>query len=276
MPFFVFSEEDYTAWMEQLGQDGQVPRTKSPNTNVTLWERPIAHAAELGKGETTRGRRFRAWKWFPRVIRQNAVPVVSIGLASYGTGSPPSINQRDPEWTYGDLFWILDVQGDIHDYLSAIPLRSPIGGGPPLSAIPLGPIENKRDPELHPCLQDLGWLLGWELSQAGNALTNPDFYYPGVDDGIEPVSDEHVHLVIWGAQRELNRELRAPRGQPLSRTRPALPLAELPFRVQRAYAERRRWHYKQYGIGREQYEKGTFSLFDIAEDPDWLPPWLSE
>ena len=272
MPFFVFSAEDYAAWMDQIGQDPNIPRTKEPDTHLPLAERVIERAMEVGKGERTPGRRFRVWKCFPRVIRQNAVPVVQIGDAA----ASPLINQRNPAWTYGDLYNVLDVQGDIHDYLSAIPLRSAFGYGPKIYEIPEGPVEAKRDPELHPCLQDLGWILGWELSQACQSLTNPSHYYPGVDEGIEPVSDDHVRLVIWGHQRELNRERRAIPGHPMSIPRPAAPLHELPFPVQRAFAERRRWHYAQYGIGREQYEKGTFSLFDVNEEPDWLPPWLSD
>ena len=271
MPFFVFSAEDYAAWMDQIGQDPGIPRTKSPDADLPLWERPIRHAQELSKAERTAGRRFRTWKWFPRVIQQNSIPVVMVG---FGAGTP-TINQRDPDWTYGDLYQVLDIQGDVHDYLSAIPLRSAFGSGPKIYEIPEGPVEHKRDPELHSCLQDLGWLLGWELSQACQALTNPAHYYPGVDDGsIEPVSDDHVRLVIWGAQRELDRERRPLSGHPMSLPRPAAPLAELPFRVQRAYAERRRWHYAQYGIGRDQYERGAFSFFDIQEDPEWVPPWI--
>jgi len=133
-------------------------------------------------------------------------------------------------------------------------------------AIPTG--QNRED-EVTAILQDLAWEITDDITEACDAFDNPDAWYPGVDDGIEPVTDEHVELVIWGLQRELNREPRIrPGGGPM---RPAPPLNELPWRVQRALAERRRLRYLQFGIGREQWERNSFSLWDIWEDPDWLP-----
>src|ERR1035437_1068393 len=130
-----------------------------------------------------------------------------------------------------------------------------------------------KDPEVHYALQDLGWLIGWELTQACAALDDPDVWYPGIDEGIEPVTNDHVELVIWASQRELDRELRrGPNGFDL---RPAVPLASLPKRVQRAFVERRRWHYLQYGIGREEWLNNSWSVYSVVEDPLWIPPWIN-
>lgn len=130
-----------------------------------------------------------------------------------------------------------------------------------------------RDAELHPCLQDLAYEIGEDLHEACGAFDDPDIYYPGVDDGIEPVTDDHVRLVTWATQRELDRELRPPEGTFTFGTGllPAVPLAELPWRIQRAFAERRRLRYQQWGLGRQQYEDNTFSIWDIPEDPDYYP-----
>lgn len=129
-----------------------------------------------------------------------------------------------------------------------------------------------QDPELHLAMQDLGWMIGYDLTEACESFNDPDLYYPGVDDGIEPVSDEHVDKVIAALQRELNRELRTLPGS--SYKRPAVPLADLQPRIKRAIAERRRLRYKQWGLGKKQFESGTWSLWDVPEDPDWIPPWI--
>jgi hypothetical protein len=129
-------------------------------------------------------------------------------------------------------------------------------------------IEEEMNPmhpnaSLHRGLQDLSDSLAVDIVGACDALDDPDVYYPGVDDGIEPVTDEHVKLVMWGLNRELKRELRD--------GRPAVTLSDLPWHIQRALAERRRLRYKQWGIGQLQYERGTWSLWDVPEDPEWVP-----
>lgn len=127
----------------------------------------------------------------------------------------------------------------------------------------------KYDPELPSSLQDLGDEINEDVSEACAALDDPECWYAGVDDGIEPVDDEHVGRVIEALQRELDRELR--RYKMAFGLRPAAPLAELPWRVQRALAERRRLRYAEFGIGHEQWEANSWSLWDVPEDPDWLP-----
>ena len=161
------------------------------------------------------------------------------------------------------------------EWLDRLPLRVhaiPAEADQTLSAIP-SDYQDKRDPELHPGLQDLAYQITWDVHEACEAITDPDLYYPGVDEGIEPVSDEQVRLVIWGMQRELNRELRGPAG-PNGPRRPAVILEHLPWRIQRALAERRRLRYQQWGIGRAEWEANRWSMWRVPEDPQWAPPWV--
>lgn len=134
---------------------------------------------------------------------------------------------------------------------------------------------NQRDPELPIALHDLAWEILEDIREACFALDDPDLYYPGVDEGIEPVPDDHVELVVWALQRELNRELRTAVGDNAfygsGTVLPAPPLRELPWRIQRALVERRRLRYKQYGIGHDQWEAGTWSLWDVDLDPEFVP-----
>lgn len=119
--------------------------------------------------------------------------------------------------------------------------------------------------ELHVHLQDLADMIIIDTVDACNAIDDPTYYYPGVDPPlIEPVSDDHVQLVIWAINRELYRE-QARLGKP------APDLDKLPWYVQRALVERRRYRYAQYGIGRKEYESNKWSPWNIHEDPDWTP-----
>lgn len=140
------------------------------------------------------------------------------------------------------------------------------GASPPASQ-PWKP----RDPELAPELQDLGDEINEDIREALFAFNDPHLYYPGVDEGIDPVPDEHVELVIWAMQRELNRELRSKDVQLGGAPLPAAPLASLPWTVQRALVERRRWRYQQWGITREVWRRGWWHLWDVPEDPDYVP-----
>jgi hypothetical protein len=124
------------------------------------------------------------------------------------------------------------------------------------------------DARMHPALRDLAYEILEDLQEACAAFDNADVWYPGVDDGIEPVTDDHVRLVTWATQRELDRELRQSR-KPGGGTLPAVVLADLPWRIQRAFAERRRLRYQEWGIGRKQWEANTWSLFDVPVDEDY-------
>jgi len=178
--------------------------------------------------------------------------------------------------TYSELYdWISTSQSEaaatVRDALSKWTLRLGSGDRPTYRA---GSIERPqqrsvRDPDLPPALQDLGDEINEDIREALVGLDDPDAYYPGVDSGIEPVSDDHVRLVIWAMQRELDRELRAigAGGIPL----PAAPLEQLPWRFQRALAERRRLRYAQWGITGEVWRSGSWSLWDVPEDEAYIP-----
>lgn len=125
------------------------------------------------------------------------------------------------------------------------------------------------DAQLVSPLQDLAWQIARDLTEACATFDDPNAWYPGIDSGIEPVTDEHVQAVIAASQRELNRETR--HGKP---GRSAAPLADLPFHAQRAFAERRRWRYLQWGVNHEAWERGMWNLWDVHEDEEWVPPWV--
>ncbi len=159
----------------------------------------------------------------------------------------------------------------LHHELSELPLR--IGDCSKMfTTIPEEYQHNRRDPDLHPALQDLGDEINEDIREALAALDDPHHYYPGIDEGIEPVSDEHVELVTWALQRELNRELRTGGGfYGSTAVLPAAPLAALPWDVKRALAERRRWRYKQWGLGKDQWKRGSWSLWEVPDDPEYVP-----
>jgi hypothetical protein len=141
-----------------------------------------------------------------------------------------------------------------------------------LSTVPADYQRTPRDPDLHPALQDLADEINEDIREALASLDDANAYYAGVDQGIESVTDEHVKLVTWAMQRELDRELRPAEGQAgMLSSLPAAPLWELPWHVQRALAERRRMRFAQYGIGRAQWLSGNWSLWDIPEDVDYVP-----
>ncbi len=179
------------------------------------------------------GRRARCVEWLPTPIREKAL-----------AGEPLPLRVSSNSEPGGEA------------------LVTEIGQGSPTA-----------NPSLHLGLQDLGRQIVWDLHQACAAFDDPNLWFPGIDEGIEPVSDDHVRLVIWAMQRELDRETRPSRN---GVKRPAAPLAELPWRIQRAVVERRRYWYNLYGIGREQWLNNRWTLDGVAEDPDWLPDWLKE
>lgn len=132
------------------------------------------------------------------------------------------------------------------------------------------------NPSLPDALQDLGDEIAIDVHEACVAFEDPGVFYAGVDEGIEPVTDAHVALVIAALQRELNRELRDKSGVNYGDRLPAAPLALLPWRVQRALAERRRLRYAQWGIGAAEWESGYWSLWNVPDDPGWLPRQVTD
>lgn len=116
------------------------------------------------------------------------------------------------------------------------------------------------DPELRECLQDLAEIIAYEATEAFRAS-----FYPGVVD-VEPLTEEHIVAVMQALQREMDREAKR-------RGKVPVRYLDLPPDRQRALAERRRWWYGKFGITPQSWVKGTFSLWDVAEEPP--PEWLT-
>jgi hypothetical protein len=148
--------------------------------------------------------------------------------------------------------------------LGEIPLRMRDYPTKTIDELPEGTGTSTANASLHQSLMDLANAIIDDVVAACEAIDNPDLWYPGVDEGIEPVTDEHVRLVMWGVNRELYREA----GR---LGKPAPVLCELPFRIQRALAERRRLRYQTWGIGRKEYETNVWSLWGVPGDSDWVP-----
>lgn len=127
------------------------------------------------------------------------------------------------------------------------------------SAIPFIGRTYVVDPELPEWLQDLADIIAYEASEAFHA----DFY-PGVAD-VEPLTEEHILAVMTALQREMDREGKRRNKVPVN-------YLSLPPDRQRALAERRRYWYGKFGITPQNWSRGTFSLWDVAEEP--LPDWL--
>lgn len=239
-----------------------------------------AHAFVQHPDRTSSGRRMRCFGALIalRGVVQEQAYVYS--LLRVALPIEPLVITASHPATYGEVLAGFMEREDAVRALSVIPLRRGAHPDELITAIPQDYVPNitsvQVDPALHVALHDLSLSIIADIREAAEALNNPDVWYPGVDEGIEPVPDEHVDLVIWALQRELDRELRSARSQIPSSSppprRPALPLAELPRRVQRALVERRRLRYQQWGIGRKEWESGYWSLFNVPEDPDWLPP----
>lgn len=125
------------------------------------------------------------------------------------------------------------------------------------------------NPSAVTALQDLSDDFFVDIFDACQTLSDPNVVYVGVDEGIDPVPDTHVELVIAAIQRELGRELRS---HPQTGERlPAVNLSTLEWPVQRALIERRRLRFLQFGLGRQQWLTNRWSLWDIPEDREWSP-----
>ncbi len=143
--------------------------------------------------------------------------------------------------------------------------------GPPMLTEP-DPNRRQSNPALNPGLMDLGYEILEDMQEATEAHFEGK-PYAGVDEGIEPVPDEHVELVIWAMQRELNRELRYSRTAKgpdgYSMRLPAVELKIYSWPILRALVERRRLRYQQFGIGRHEWETGRWSLWQVPLDPEY-------
>lgn len=254
--------------------DGFPTEEAAPDRADNIANRLIRFGSYIDRSAPSPGRRMRA---FSLMIESGA----SYKHARSRNFYRPFSIEFEYEPTYGQILEYIKADEELTGLYSQIPLRAGVRTDDMLESIPddYQWFRNGHDPELHPALQDLAYTIGDDLTEACNGFTDPDYYYPGVDEGIEPVTDDHVRLVIWGALRELKRELRSPKaGGPyaFSGPRPHAPIDELPWRFQRAFAERRRLRYQQWGIGRAEWETNSWSLWSIAEDADWVPTWVQK
>lgn len=237
----------------------------SPEAPVPLAKRPVTRF-DPASPDLSPGRRLRT---FAALVCQSSS---GISIIAPGGLRQPFLHPEQPI-EYGPLLHLVQQSpslAEVRDELSCLPLR--VGDCSRLfEAVPEQYEANRRDPDLHPALQDLGDEISEDIREALDALDNPAHYYAGIDEGIDPVSDDHVALVIWALQRELNRELRTGAGLYGSNSvLPAAPLSGLPWNIQRALAERRRWRYREWGIGREQWQRGAWSLWDVPEDAGYV------
>lgn len=261
----------YPGWYDYL-TDEQRQGAYDINASVksvptSIADRPIWYRTALDKKEPSPGRRMRVFSRLVEVssnFRTVRISSNSLVLAKFET-----------EPTYGETLARIEGDPELREKFNGMALRTAgysIGDGGPspvYSAVPADYIWEKarRDPELHGALQDLARAVVTDLTEACAAFDNPDLYYPGVDEGIEPVTDEQVELVTWAVMRELKREPR--------RTLPSAPIDQLPWNIRRAFAERRRLRFQQWGIGRVQWETNSWSLWDVPEDVDWVPVWVT-
>lgn len=234
--------------------------------SVPIAERKVGTSFSVDS-DASPGRRLRV---FAQLVHWTAG-----GISAKGNGSLLEGDAAQGQ-TYGSLLAVVEADARMRSLFESFPLIDPAESQWASSeafytSIPAHYSPGTRDPSLHPSLQDLANEINEDVREALGALDDPEIWYPGVDDGIDPVPDEHVDLVIWALQRELNRELRNRQGQNTGDKLPPAPLDRLPRRVQRALAERRRLRFAQYGIQREQQERGTWSLWDVREDIDWRP-----
>ncbi|MBI2766045.1 MAG: hypothetical protein HYX53_09065 [Chloroflexi bacterium] len=249
-------------WFEPgYGQQGTAPPAFAP-----LAARQVS-AFDPSRVDPSPGRRLRVFATLIHCIDP------STGSVALRDTHQPFIAAGRPI-AYGELLARVEGAAEmeaVRQTLSMLPLRL----GHPRALLREIPPEHQwtaRDPDLPPALQDLGDEINEDIREALEAFDNPGMYYPGIDAGIEPVPDEHIKLVIWALQRELNRELRPNEGRyggspPL----PAAPLEQLPWHIQRAIVERRRLRYRQWGIGKAQWESGYWNLWEVPLDPGYVP-----
>ena len=213
--------------------------------------------------EGTPGRRLRA---FARIVVSRGYEhKLTTTETCFEDGAHTILDDMTDTPTYGAMLEGIEHDSRFSltkDRLSTLKLRTGDSQHPLLTAIP--DWQSNSNASLHIALQDLANIIIDDAVEACTIFDDPNYYYPGVDTGIEPVSDEHVKLVIWGVRREWIRES-------VRFGHPAPDLAELPWSVQRAFAERRRLRFQQFGIGRKQYEEDSWSLFEIPMDPEWVP-----
>jgi hypothetical protein len=263
MPNFAAQIAVYSEFFGFPMPDGETMR-KVHNMVIPFGERKfIENGVALNDAEATPGRRLRV---FSSMIVPNALGVFATWVEPEYDHQPLTDRR---EQTYKELLRSVEQFLPTHVMFEKLRLRNGLSSTTPATIDSIQPDKGSRNPELAFCLLDLGNEINEDIRDACEVWRNPDLYYPGIDEGIDPVSDDHIDLVIWALQRELDRELRT--GIVSTVHLPAPPLMELPQRIKRALTERRRYRYAQFGIRREQWESGWWSLWDVPEDPDWVP-----
>lgn len=223
----------------------------------------IENGVALNDSDATPGRRLRV---FASMIIARPLGVFASWVEAEFEHQPITTRR---EQTYLELMQFTQQFDPAREMFSRLRLRNGVSSTTPATIESIQESPGNRNPELAFCLQDLGNEINEDIRDACEVWRDPGLYYPGIDEGIDPVSDDHIDLVIWALQRELDRETRP--GIVGERHLPAPPLMELPQRIKRALVERRRYRYAQWGIRREQWESGWFNLWDVPENPDWVP-----
>ena len=167
----------------------------------------------------------------------------------------------------------------VYDWICSLPVENPIHKR--LNRLPICYEREESvyaNAELPRSLQDLADEIQVDIHEALNTIDNPKYWYPGADVGI---SNDHVQAVIKALQRELDREPRDSEGRRWHgndniKNLPVYQLSDLSQSTQRALVERRRLRFQQFGITPKSWSTGTFSLWDVPEDPLWLPRQVME
>lgn len=192
-------------------------------------ELSIAGWVLISQAETLRQRAF------ARAVRSLQHDAIEFAHA------PQQMFQIHPvEATLDGLMFACSANTWARDILSVVPITRPAR-----SAL--------SDPELVPMLQDLAEILAQEATDAFQAG-----YFPGIPDVSVP--EEHVDTVIQALQREMDREGKSRQRQPVR-------YADLPRERQRALTERRRWWFSRFSITPERWQTGTWSLWDVIDEP---------
>ena len=289
MPWY-FPDFDYESWVAPEPEESSAPIRKGADEvefpvfpdalmgQVMIQDQPGWNSGQApvkyNSHVTFRGRRNRVLAAYSRYLLRAPEHHTHWFTSGYGLepGNKP-VFVKDHRMTFREAF--TELMGDSEPaaaaraWLSDQKLRKS-GAIHTLDAIPATGTHS-RPSRLHKYLHDLALMIRLDLREAIDAA-HGDGYYPGVDEGIEPVTDDHVALVIWSVQRELDKERRM--GPDNSTVLPAYPLETLPFPIQRAFAERRRLRYSEWNITHENWVNNSWSALAVPDD-DWEPPWLT-
>lgn len=180
-----------------------------------------------------------------KTLRERAFCRLLIGIEDSKIKFLPRINEDEV---------VLDLKGkEPRNYLAAVRRDRKLKMA--LSHIPFqgAPINRTANVELVPALQDLADLISWESTRAWT-----DKYFPGIPGML--MDPDHVAQIIHAMQRELERE-------GVSRDKKPLKLHKLSKERQLALAQRRRYWFAKFGITPENWKRGTWSVWDVSNEP---------